>query len=61
MLPTELPHPEILQALAGAGHGALVLIADGHYPASAATGDRARTVPPAGEPEPPAIAEYRSS
>ena len=44
MLPTELPHPEILQALAGAGHGALVLIADGHYPASTATGDRARTV-----------------
>ena len=44
MLLTELLHPEILRALAGAGHGARVLIADGHYPASTATGRRAATV-----------------
>jgi L-fucose mutarotase len=91
MLLTELLHPGILEALAGAGHGARVLLADGHYPASTATGPHARTVhlnlapglldvttvldvllralpvesahvmvPPEGEPEPPAIAAYRS-
>ncbi|GAQ71424.1 L-fucose mutarotase [Streptomyces turgidiscabies] len=91
VLLTELLHPGILEALAGAGHGARVLLADGHYPASTATGERARTVhlnlapglldvtsvldvlltalpvesahvmvPPEGEPEPPAIAEYRA-
>lgn len=32
MLQYELLHPEILQALGEAGHGALVLIADGNYP-----------------------------
>ncbi|MEK2494071.1 RbsD/FucU domain-containing protein [Kitasatospora purpeofusca] len=92
MLLTELLHPGILESLAGAGHGARVLLADGHYPASTATGERARTVhlnlapglldvttvldvllralpvesahvmvPPAGEPEPPAIAGHRSA
>ncbi|MFJ3779989.1 RbsD/FucU domain-containing protein [Streptomyces sp. NPDC090075] len=91
MLLTELLHPGILESLAGAGHGARILLADGHYPVSTASGDRARTVhlnlapglldvttvldvllravpvesahvmvPPEGEPEPPAIAEYRS-
>ncbi|WP_328675035.1 RbsD/FucU family protein [Streptomyces sp. NBC_00343] len=91
MLLTELLHPGILEALAGAGHGARVLLADGHYPTSTSTGERARTVhlnlapglldvttvldvllralpvesaqvmvPPAGEPEPPTIAEYRA-
>jgi L-fucose mutarotase len=90
MLLTELLHPEILAALAGAGHGSRVLLADGHYPASTAVGRRARTVylnltpgllnvstvldvllrtvpieaaavmvPPAAEPEPEAICEYR--
>ncbi|MFF3488240.1 RbsD/FucU domain-containing protein [Streptomyces sp. NPDC002701] len=44
MLMTELLHPGILEALAGAGHGARVLLADGHYPASTATDPRARTV-----------------
>ncbi|MEU5106141.1 MULTISPECIES: RbsD/FucU domain-containing protein [unclassified Streptomyces] len=91
MLLTELLHPAILESLAGAGHGARVLLADGHYPASTATGEWARTVHlnlrpglldvttvldvllraipvesahvmvgPEGEPEPPAVAEYRS-
>ena len=44
MLLTELLHPEILAALAGAGHGSTVLLADGHYPASTAVGRQARTV-----------------
>jgi L-fucose mutarotase len=91
VLLTELIHPDLLQALAGAGHGARVLLADGHYPASTATGARARTVhlnlapglldvttvakvllrvlpveaahvmvPPAGDPEPAAFADYRA-
>ncbi|MCP9211541.1 RbsD/FucU family protein [Streptomyces cucumeris] len=91
MLLTELLHPGILESLAGSGHGARVLLADGHYPASTAIGERSRTVHlnlapglldvttvldvllrvlpvesaqamvgPAGEPEPPALAEYRS-
>lgn len=90
MLLSELLHPGIAGALAGAGHGATILLADGHYPASTATGTRARTeylnltpgvvdvptvlrvllqtiplesaqvmVPPADEPEPAAVAEYR--
>jgi L-fucose mutarotase len=32
MLRTQLLHPEILSALAEAGHGSRVLIADGNYP-----------------------------
>ncbi len=32
MLKTRLLHPQILEALAEAGHGAQVLIADGNYP-----------------------------
>ncbi|MET8942765.1 RbsD/FucU domain-containing protein [Streptomyces sp. NPDC004542] len=91
MLLTELPHPGMLEAPAGAGHGARGPLADGHCPASTAVGERARTVhlnlapglldvtgvldvllrsvpveeahvrvPPEGEPEPPAIAGFRS-
>lgn len=32
MLDYRLTHPNILSALAGAGHGSRILIADGHYP-----------------------------
>ncbi len=32
MLKTRLLHPEILEALGEAGHGAQVLVADGNYP-----------------------------
>lgn len=39
MLKTKLIHPEILSALATAGHGSRVLIADGNYPF--VTGSRA--------------------
>ncbi len=34
MLKSKLQHPDILRALAAAGHGAQILITDGHYPAS---------------------------
>ncbi len=44
MLKTALLHPEILQALAGAGHGSQVLIADGNYPASTGTNPAAKRV-----------------
>lgn len=37
MLTYQLIHPEILQALGRAGHGAQVLISDGNYPASTAS------------------------
>lgn len=32
MIKYKLTHPEILEALASAGHGSQVLIADGNYP-----------------------------
>jgi len=32
MLRTRLIHPEILKALGSAGHGSIILIADGNYP-----------------------------
>ncbi len=44
MLKTQLLHPDILQALAAAGHGSTVLIADGNYPAGTCLGPRARLV-----------------
>lgn len=44
MLRYGLIHPEILSALAASGHGAQVLLADGHYPASTAIGPAAQQV-----------------
>lgn len=44
MLKTPLLHPEILQALGAAGHGARVLIADGNYPSSTEAPPGARRV-----------------
>jgi len=44
MLKGDLLHPEILEALAGAGHGSQVLIADGNYPCSTTAGPNARLV-----------------
>ena len=44
MLLTKLIHPEILEALASAGHGSKVLIADGNYPMATATALGARLV-----------------
>jgi len=44
MLKTELIHPQILAAIAGAGHGSTVLIADGNYPAGTRVGENADIV-----------------
>ncbi len=44
MLTTRLLHPEILQALGEAGHGAQVLIADGNYPLATRSNPAARRV-----------------
>lgn len=44
MLRYNLIHPEILAALASAGHGSQVLIADGHYPFVTASGPNATHV-----------------
>ncbi|HEV8372741.1 MAG TPA: RbsD/FucU family protein [Actinomycetota bacterium] len=44
MLRTRLIHPEILGALAAAGHGSQVLISDGNYPHATATPPSARRV-----------------
>lgn len=44
MLKQHLIHPEILEALASAGHGSKVLIADGNYPASTMLGENAALV-----------------
>jgi L-fucose mutarotase len=44
MLKQKLLHPEILGALAAAGHNSMVLIADGNFPFSTALGPRAKAV-----------------
>jgi L-fucose mutarotase len=44
MLKYELLHPEILEALGTAGHGAQVLIADGNYPLATRSHRDARRV-----------------
>ena len=44
MMRTPVLHPQLLAALAGAGHGSQVLIADANYPASTARGPRAEVL-----------------
>ncbi len=44
MLKQELLHPDILEALASAGHGARVLLTDANYPASTRLGENAALV-----------------
>ena len=44
MLRYQLLHPEILAALAGAGHGSQILIADGNYPFNTRAHPNARRV-----------------
>lgn len=44
MLKTQLIHPQILSALARAGHHGSILIADGNYPASSKKGPHAELV-----------------
>ncbi|MGZ4660430.1 MAG: RbsD/FucU family protein [Arthrobacter sp.] len=44
MITARLTHPEMIAALAAAGHGSTVLLTDGHYPAKTAVGPNTRTV-----------------
>ena len=44
MLAQPLTHPELLAALAAAGHGSTVLIADGNYPHATAVGPNAKQI-----------------
>jgi L-fucose mutarotase len=44
LLTTKLIHPEILAAIAGAGHGSQVLIADGNYPCGTTAGPNSEIV-----------------
>ncbi|HEY6594694.1 MAG TPA: RbsD/FucU family protein [Asanoa sp.] len=44
MLRYRLTHPELVAALAAAGHGSTVLLADGNYPLATASGPAARRV-----------------
>ncbi len=44
MLKHKLLHPQILEALAAAGHNSRILIADGNYPFSTTLGSRAELV-----------------
>lgn len=44
MLMQRLLHPDIVEALAAAGHGSRVLITDGNYPASTRLGENASLV-----------------
>jgi L-fucose mutarotase len=44
MLKHQLIHPEINEVLARAGHHSVILIADGHYPASTKRGPNSRLV-----------------
>ena len=44
MLKSKLLHPEILAAIARAGHHSKILIADGNYPASSTLGPNAKLV-----------------
>ena len=44
MLKQRLIHPEILEALGAAGHGARILLTDANYPASTRLGDNAALV-----------------
>jgi L-fucose mutarotase len=44
MLKTSLQHPEILAALAGAGHSSKILVADANFPFDTVVGENARIV-----------------
>ncbi len=39
-----MTHPQLLAALAGSGHGAKILIADGNYPHSSGVNDRCEVI-----------------
>lgn len=56
MLKTKIIHPDILAALARAGHGSRVLIADGNYPFSTTL----KSGPYAMKEEPPIWKKFRA-
>ncbi len=57
MLRYRLTHPQILAALAAAGHGAKVLVSDGHYPHSTGAARRATIVHLNFTPDRPLVTE----
>lgn len=57
MLRYRLTHPQILAALAAAGHGAKVIVSDGHYPHSTGAARRATVVHLNFTPDRPLVTE----
>jgi L-fucose mutarotase len=60
MIRGEIKHPDVLAALAGAGHGSKVIITDAHYPVATAIRQGApiiRLALVAGQPSVPFIAQ----
>ena len=57
MLKQRLTHPQILEALASAGHGSKILITDGNFPAGTMLGDNASQVYLNLEPGKPTVTE----
>ena len=57
MLRYQLTHPQILAALAAGGHGAKVLVSDGHYPHSTGAAWRATVVHLNFAPDRPLVTE----
>lgn len=57
MLKQRLIHPDILEALASAGHGSKVVITDGHYPAATKLGENTAQVYLNLEPDKPTVTE----
>ncbi|MCL4217459.1 MAG: RbsD or FucU transport [Candidatus Hydrogenedentes bacterium] len=60
MLKQRLIHPEIIEALAAAGHGARVLITDGNYPGSTQLGENAQLIYLNLEPGVPTVTQVLS-
>ncbi|GHD05652.1 RbsD/FucU domain-containing protein [Zhihengliuella salsuginis] len=57
MLRTTITHPEALAALARAGHGSLLLVADAHFASATALGPNAATIHAALAPGAPLVPE----
>ncbi|MGJ8517864.1 RbsD/FucU domain-containing protein [Carnimonas bestiolae] len=57
MLTTPIIHPQVLSALASAGHKSLVVIADAHFAAATAIADHAVVVHAALQPGQPLVPE----
>lgn len=57
MIRSTITHPTVLSALAGAGHGSFILIADAHFASATALGPNAVTVHAALTPGAPLVPE----